>query len=188
MTKRGLVVLATALSVLLTACGGQDSGSAPPAPPFNQADVDYAVDMSMHHSQGVSMAELAATQARSPKVKALATRIRQAQGKEVDRIAGWLNDWQAKGATMPPHGHSDDAPDVPGMMNPDEIAKLERASGRAFDRLFLSMMIRHHQGAIQLAEHETKSGASAEAKDVAQNLITTQSAEMREMKQLLAEV
>jgi uncharacterized protein (DUF305 family) len=89
---------------------------------------------------------------------------------------------------MPPHGHSDEAPDVPGMMTDEEMAKLERATGREFDRLFLSMMIRHHQGAVQLAQHETRSGASAEAKRVAQNVITTQSAEMREMKQLLTEV
>jgi uncharacterized protein (DUF305 family) len=189
MTKRGFMFCAAAVSVvLLSACGGQDSATTPPRMPFNQADVDYAVDMSMHHSQGVTMADLAATQARSPQVKALAERIRQAQATEVDRIAEWLNDWQSKGATMPPHGHSDEAPDVPGMMSLEEMARLERASGREFDRLFLSMMIRHHQGAIQLAQQETTRGASAEAKRAAQNVSTTQSGEVREMKQLLAQL
>jgi uncharacterized protein (DUF305 family) len=189
MAIRRLILCAAAGSmVLLSACGGQHSATTPPAPPFNQADVDYAVDMSMHHSQGVTMADLAATQARSSKVQALAERIRQAQATEVDRIAEWLNDWQSKGATMPPHGHSDEAPDVSGMMSVEEMAKLERASGREFDRLFLSMMIRHHQGAIQLAQQETTRGASAEAKRVAQNVSATQSGEVREMKQLLAQL
>jgi uncharacterized protein (DUF305 family) len=189
MTKRGLTLYAAAASmILLAACGSQDSATTPPAPSFNQADVDYAVDMSMHHSQGITMADLAATQAGSSKVKSLAARIREAQAREVDRIAGWLNDWQSQGATMPPHGHSDEAPDVPGMMSVEEMAKLERVSGREFDRLFLSMMIRHHQGAIQLAQQQTARGASVEAKRVAQNVKTTQSGEIREMKQLLTEM
>jgi uncharacterized protein (DUF305 family) len=189
MTIRGLTLCAAAVSmIMLSACGGQDSATTPPAPPFNQADVDYAVDMSMHHSQGVTMAEFAATRASSSKVKALAERIRQAQATEVDRIAEWLTDWQSRGATMPPHGHTDEAPDVPGMMSLEEMAELEHAHGREFDRLFLSMMIRHHQGAIQLAQQETTRGASAEAKRVAQNVSTTQSSEIREMKQLLAQL
>jgi uncharacterized protein (DUF305 family) len=189
MTIRGLTLWAAAVSVMvLSACGGQDSATTPPAPPFNQADVDYAVDMSMHHSQGVTMADLAATQAGSSRVKVLAERIRQAQATEVDRIAGWLNDWQSKGATMPPHGHSDEAPDVPGMMSDEEMAKLERAIGREFDRLFLSMMIRHHEGAIQLVQQEAAQGASAEAKRVARNVSTAQSREILEMKQLLAQL
>jgi uncharacterized protein (DUF305 family) len=188
MTIRGLSLCAAAVSMIMLSACGQDSATTPPAPPFNQADVDYAVDMSMHHSQGVTMTELAATQAPSSKVKALAGRIRQVQAKEVDRIAEWLNDWQSRGATMPPHGHSDEAPDVPGMMSLEEMEKLERATGRDFDRLFLSMMIRHHQGAIQLAQQETTRGASAEAKRVAQNVSTAQSGEVREMKQLLAQL
>jgi len=144
--------------------------------------------MSAHHSQGITMAEFADTQARSPRVKALAARIREAQAREVDRIAAWLMDWGAKGATMPPHGHADEAPEGPGMMSLEEMDKLGRASQREFDRLFLSMMIRHHEGAVQLAREEAARGASAEARRVAQNIGTTQTGEIREMKQLLTQV
>jgi len=190
MIRNALTLCAAALSAMvLAACGdGQDSGTTQPAPAFNQADVDYAVAMSMHHSQAIAMAGLAAGQARSPKIKALAGRIHEAQAQEVDRIAVWLQDWGSKGATLPPHGSNEEEPHGPGMMSLEEMDRLERASGRQFDRMFLSMMIRHHEGAIELGQEERARGKSAEAKRVAEQVNTTQSAEIREMKQLLAEV
>jgi uncharacterized protein (DUF305 family) len=89
---------------------------------------------------------------------------------------------------MPPHGSNEEEPHGPGMMSLEEMDRLERASGRQFDRMFLSMMIRHHEGAIELGQEERARGKSAEAKRVAEQVNTTQSAEIREMKQLLAEV
>ncbi len=189
MIRRARTLCAAALSAMvLAACGGQDSGTTQPAPTFNQADVDYAVAMSMHHSQAVDMAGLADTQARSPKIKALAGRIHETQATEVDRIAVWLQDWGSKGATMPPHGSDDEEVHGPGMLSLEEMDKLERASGRQFDRMFLTMMIRHHEGGIQLAQGESTRGRSAEARQVAEDIKTTQAAEITQMKQLLAEV
>jgi len=186
MIKRVLTLCSAVVSLMvLAACGGQDTG-AQKAPAFNQADVDFAAAMSPHHSQAITMAELAATQTRSPKVKALAARIREDQAREVDRIAAWLQDWGSNGATMPPHGLSEEA-HGPGMMTAEEMDQLERASGREFDRMFLSLMIRHHEGAIQLANEEVARGMSVAARRAAEDIKTTQSAEITEMKELLAE-
>jgi uncharacterized protein (DUF305 family) len=189
MIKRtGLLSSIGCLLVFLSACGGGGDSGTQPAPVFNQADVEYAVAMSTHHSQAVTMAEFAETQARSPKVKALARRIRETQAKEVDRIAGWLNDWGSKGATMPPHGSDSEGAHGPGMATAEEMDRLKRASGREFDRRFLSMMIRHHQGAIQLAQAESTHGQSSQAKRSAEEIKTSQPAEIVQMKQLLAQV
>jgi uncharacterized protein (DUF305 family) len=186
--RAGLLCSIGCLVVFLSACGGGSDSGTQPTPAFDQADVEYAVAMSTHHSQAVTMAELAETQARSPKVKALAGRIRAAQAKEVDRIAGWLNDWGSKGATMPPHGSGDAEVHGPGMATVEELDRLKRATGREFDRRFLSMMIRHHEGAIQLAQAESARGQSSEAKRSAEEIKTMQPAEIAQMKQLLAQV
>jgi uncharacterized protein (DUF305 family) len=183
MIKRLVTLCATVLSLMaLPACGGS---GAQDAPAFNQADVDFAAAMSPHHSQAITMAELAATHAQSPNVKALAARIREAQSREVDRIAAWLQDWGSRGATMPPHGIGHEA-HGPGMLTDAEMDQLGRASGREFDRLFLTLMIRHHEAAIQMATEEIARGKSAEAQRAAENIKSTQSAEITEMKQLLA--
>jgi uncharacterized protein (DUF305 family) len=179
MIKRGgLVWSIGCLLVFLSACGGGSDSGTELTRAFNQADVEYAVAMSAHHSQAVIMAEFADTQARSPKINALARRLREAQAKEVDRIAGRLNDWGSKGAPMPPHGSGGEGAHGPGMATAEEMDRLQRARGREFDRRFLSMMIRHHAGAIQLARAETAHGQSSEAKRSAEQIKTTQPTEI----------
>ena len=109
-TRRLALVAATAASaVVLAACGGNDSGShsahrspsksaaspsaSAPASAQNAADVAFAKGMIPHHRQAVEMAGLAATRASSSKVKALATKIKQAQDPEIKTLSGWLTAW-----------------------------------------------------------------------------------------------
>jgi uncharacterized protein (DUF305 family) len=173
-------VLAVALAavVLLAGCGGEgdDSTSAPapagtptatPAESFNDADVRFAQEMIPHHGQALDMARLAAERSANEEVKKLAGRI------EVPQATG---DHAAMGHSMP------------GMMSVEEMAELEQASGRKLDRMFLEMMIRHHQGAIEMAEAEAASGENPQAKDLALQIATAQRAEITQMEELLTAV
>jgi uncharacterized protein (DUF305 family) len=77
---------------------------------------------------------------------------------------------------------------MPGMMTSDDMTKLGQVKGAAFDRLWLQMMIQHHQGAVEMAKTELQQGASNEAKQLAQQIIDTQQKEIATMSQLLGQV
>lgn len=166
-----------------TPSGAQQSAS--PLSEFNQADLDFAASMSQHHNQAVTMAELAEQQAGSAPVKELAGQIKAAQNPEIDRFAEWIRDWGERGGTMPPHGDGEEA-HGPGMMSHDDMAALEKASGARFDKLFLEMMIEHHQGAIEMARTEQRTGANPDAKALAAEIEKDQAAEITRMRNLLA--
>jgi uncharacterized protein (DUF305 family) len=189
------LIAAPVLAATLAACGsadGKDSGgamgghsSAPAAAPagHNAQDVMFAQMMIPHHRQAVDMAELAATRASQPKVKALAKAIQGAQDPEIQKMTGWLHNW---GAEMPAGGgmamgHGGGG----GMMSDAEMNRLEKLSGPAFDAAFLKMMIKHHQGAVAMATTEQRGGAAADAKAMAGSIIGSQSAEIAQMRRLL---
>jgi uncharacterized protein (DUF305 family) len=173
----------------LTACGGGDkaSGSMPghsmttssaPATQHNDQDVMFVQGMIPHHRQAVEMAKLAASRASMPEVKELARAIEGAQNAEIKQMNGWLAAW---GASMP----SGDMRMGDGMMSAKEMKNLEGLSGRPFDKAFLTMMIKHHQGALTMAKAEQANGMSAEAKNLASKILTSQSAEIAKMQSLL---
>ncbi|MCI4063938.1 DUF305 domain-containing protein [Micromonospora sp. R77] len=206
IARRAALAGATTVAALaLAACGGADhstSGSghgmpgmgASATPPtgasasFGAADVMFAQMMIPHHQQAVEMADLAATRAADPEVKKLAGEIRAAQAPEIATMTGWLGTW---GAPVPAasagHGTSMPAMDhgMPGMMSDADMAKLTAASGADFDRQFLTMMIAHHEGAITMAQEETAKGANADAKALAERIVTAQQGEIATMKKIL---
>ena len=154
---------------------------------FNAADVQFATDMIPHHAQALSMVDLTAGKDISPTVAALAERIRMAQTPEIERMASWLDKW---GKPIPRTGrdhagHDMAAMDMPGMASMEDMAALERADGREFERMFLSMMIDHHRGAIDMARTELAEGENAAAKQLAQDIIEAQQQEIRHMEDLL---
>ncbi|GAA1380084.1 DUF305 domain-containing protein [Catellatospora chokoriensis] len=194
--RAALMPAAAAVTALvLTGCGaghaGMDhgSGAAPTATAssaigaFNDADVAFAQGMIPHHQQAVRMAQLAATRAADPEVKALAEQIRAAQDPEIATMTGWLRTWQRPTA-MP--GHETGHQGMPGMMSDAQLATLEAASGRDFDRMFSELMIAHHEGAVTMAQQELANGANPAAKELAQRIVTAQQAEIATMKALLA--
>jgi uncharacterized protein (DUF305 family) len=197
--RAAAVAAAATAAVLLAACGGGDdsssghSGHAPSAPSasaspqegeHNAADVSFAQGMIPHHRQAVEMAGLAATRAGSAEVEALAAEIKKAQDPEIKTLSGWLDSW---GEDVPEEdeggehaGHA-----MSGMMTPEEMAELEKASGEAFDTAFLEMMIKHHEGAVEMARTEQADGSYRPAKDMAGDIVTSQSAEITRMNELL---
>lgn len=195
--KRAYALIATPLlAVALAACGesgdgrdpagatgGQPTGGATSAPAsHNDQDVMFAQMMIPHHRQAIEMSKLAPTRASMPEVKRLAKAIEAAQDPEIQKMTGWLRTWGAQ----PPGDAGMDHGEGHGMMPEADMHKLEGLSGRAFDKAFLKMMIDHHQGAVVMATTEQRAGAFAEAKSMAASIIRSQSAEITQMRQLLA--
>ena len=189
--------IALASTLALAACGtttgmgGASPNAAaasgtPAAGDRNKADTMFATMMIPHHAQAIAMADLALKQATNAKVMALAPKIKGAQGPEIARMSGWLTGW---GAPVPgaAGGHdmsgADTQPD--GMMSAQQMTDLGTAKGSAFDRTWLQMMIKHHQGAVAMARIELAQGANPEAKQLAQAIIDSQSTEIAEMNSIL---
>lgn len=185
--RLALVALALAGALSLAGCGDTSTGSndadRSDAASHNGADVAFATGMIPHHQQALEMAEVAAERATDPKVKDLANRIEKAQDPEIEQMSGWLREW-GQPVPTPGGGHAGHS-GMPGMMSDAEMGSLMKASGADFDRMFLEMMIRHHEGAIEMAKTEQTKGANAGAKRLAGSIATSQSAEIEEMRDLL---
>lgn len=174
-------------SLTLAACGGTDTAtpaadtSASAEAVFNDADVTFAQGMIPHHRQAIDMAALAADRTDNPAILDLATRIQGAQDPEIDMMRGWLQTWghDEMAADMEGMDH-----DMSGMMSDDDMTALEAASGPEFDRLFAEMMIKHHYGAIDMAQTVIDDGADPAVRPLAEAIIAAQSAEITEMQNL----
>lgn len=158
----------------------------------NEADVSFAQGMTVHHQQAVEMAELVATRSQNPQVIDLAARIGAAQGPEIETLNSWLEEWGADvpSAGMGGMGGMDHGGTggMGGMMTPEQMTRLEQASGPAFNRLFLEMMTEHHTGAVEMARTELAEGSDPRATGLAQTIIDTQQAEIDEMAQLITQI
>jgi uncharacterized protein (DUF305 family) len=207
LRKLALPLAALAASLALASCGTSASAvqntngmggsstatatataasGAPAAGDKNEADTLFATMMIPHHAQAIEMADLALSQATDPKVKALAPKIKGAQGPEITRMSGWLTGW---GAPVPStaggsgmSSMSGMGEQTGGMMSAQEMSDLGAATGAAFDRMWLKMMITHHEGAVAMAKDELAQGANPEAKQLAQAIIDSQSTEIAEMR------
>ncbi|MCX4555653.1 DUF305 domain-containing protein [Streptomyces umbrinus] len=201
--RTALSVTAGAAALVLAACGsdsgsgGHDMGSmesdssstataSAKAGDHNDADVDFSKEMIQHHRQAVDMAELAADRASSQEVKDLATKVKGAQDPEIKTMSGWLTSW---GEDVPQEmsgamGH-DMSSAMPGMMSGKDMDKLEKASGAEFDTMFLTMMVEHHEGAVEMAETEKADGKYGPAMKLADAVVTAQTAEIKQMNKML---
>lgn len=163
------------------------------SPQHNAADDAFAQGMITHHTQAISMAGQASSRASSPEVKDLATKISGAQGPEIDEMNSMLAAWgaptEAPNATgMPAMPGMAPGSSMPGMMSDAEMSQLSTLSGPAFDKSFLSMMIQHHSGAIQMAQTEQAQGENPQAKDLAGRIIADQQEEIAQMQAMLGRV
>ncbi|MEO7980078.1 MAG: DUF305 domain-containing protein [Sporichthyaceae bacterium] len=168
----------------------------PASGPHNDADVAFATGMIPHHGQAIFMAELAETRAQDPAVKELAAAIKAAQAPEIAQMSGWLVGWGAEVpdadsmATGMDHDMGsmggDDSTGLGGMMSADDMTTLENAAGTGFDRMWLTGMVAHHEGAVDMAKAELTKGASPDATSLARAIISAQQAEIRTMTELLA--
>lgn len=171
-----------------SSAGAPTKMGTPAAGPHNTQDVSFATDMIPHHMQAVTMAEMALTKASTPEVKRLATAIKSAQAPEIAAMSGWLAGWHQPIPSGSDPMHHTGGMAMPGMMSSADMAALNKATGTAFDKLWLTRMIGHHQGAVTMARTELAKGRNGDAKTLAQSIITSQSNEITQMTRLLPAV
>lgn len=142
-------------------------------------DVMFADTMTRHHRDGIKMAEMAVAKAENPELRSMARTMIDDQQREIADLQRLRGD-----APMTPMG---EMMKMEGMMPESEMqqdmARLEAATGRAFDVAFTEVMPKHHAGAIKMAKHELAMGTNADIKAIAQTIADKQS---REREQLLA--
>lgn len=139
----------------------------------------FAEMMIPHHQQAVDMSDLALKKSTNPGVLDLAKRIKDSQSAEIIQMQSWLGSSESKSMMSDHSGHS-----MGGMLTEEEFSKLESSSGVTFDTLFLEGMIVHHEGAIDMSRM-IKDTTNQEINLFGINVIEVQSAEIREMKELL---
>ena len=135
----------------------------------------FAQMMIPHHEQAVTMSELALENTTNPDVMALATAIRDAQGPEIKQMQGWL------AGKSESHMHD---MEMGGMLTEAELEKLASLKDAAFDQMFLTSMIAHHEGALDMV-YMIKDSDKPEVKKLYENILSSQSAEIEAMKALL---
>jgi uncharacterized protein (DUF305 family) len=142
-----------------------DELEAPAPTPHTPADVDFMQGMIHHHAQALVMTRLARERATKRDVALLAKRIDVSQAGELELMEGWLaaRDEEVPDAEDHAREHGPHGRLMPGMVGERELARLAAADGRAFDRLFVDYMIRHHQGALTMVgDLRASEGAGAE--------------------------
>jgi uncharacterized protein (DUF305 family) len=166
-----------------------------------EADTSFMQGMIMHHSQAVEMTDLMPARTRNKELLALGKRISISQTDEIKSMKQWLQD-RGKPLEMPmDHSHMDHSAMkgmnmgsmhmMPGMLTPEQMKALAKASGKNFDRLFLTGMIQHHTGALIMVEdlfNTPGAGQDNVLFDFATDVDNTQRAEIEIMKRMLKEI
>jgi uncharacterized protein (DUF305 family) len=162
--------------------------------PYTAADVSFMSGMIAHHAQAVLMAGWAPTHGASPGLRTLSERIDVAQRDEIALMQRWLEE-RHEPVPDPDPSHDPTMSGsvhpmlMPGMLTPEELAQLDRARGPEFDRLFLTFMIRHHQGAITMVEQLFSTQGAVQDESifrVAADVQADQAAEIDRMSRMLA--
>lgn len=186
-----------AATVLVLAGCGSDDTKVSSSEVFNDADVSFATDMIPHHAQALVMVDMTRGRDLDPEFETLTGQISDAQGPEIETMTQWLRDWdQPIPETSRDHvnaeGHSDmdgmsgmNTDDMPGMMSDDELDELDASNGSTFETMWLTMMIQHHEGAIEMANTEIADGKYAGSISLAGDIVTAQEAEITQMETML---
>ncbi|MFC7625234.1 DUF305 domain-containing protein [Microlunatus sp. GCM10028923] len=201
LRRIGLTAAAGMILIVGAACSDSSSGTDPMAghsmpptqasgsptasaeKPANRDDVAFAAMMIPHHEQAVWMSDtLLAKKGLDPEVQTLAEQIRAAQQPEIDTMKRWLEEW----GTPPDHSQMDHGDDNGGMMTPEEMRELrDETDAEQAQQQFLEAMIKHHQGAVTMAQAEVEKGKNAEAIAMAKTIIATQQEEITTMEGIL---
>ncbi|MFI1932126.1 DUF305 domain-containing protein [Streptomyces sp. NPDC020330] len=146
----------------------------------NSADFRYTRMMIEHHGQALVMTGLVPERASADTVKRLADRISAGQKPEIGAMEGWL---KRNGGDRRTEHH--DHATMPGMATDAQLEKLRAAKGKAFDKLFLELMITHHQGAITMATEALTEGNDVIVEEMASDVVAQQTVEINRMRGLM---
>jgi uncharacterized protein (DUF305 family) len=199
----GLIILVAGAPLAARASGTPQAGQATePAArpdlvrqPYSTADVDFMSGMIPHHAQAVLIAGWAGSHGARPEVRILCERMVVSQRDEIELMRNWLRD---RGQTVPAANASHHRMKMngvehdmlmPGMLSPAELAQLDKARNAEWDRLFLTFMIRHHEGALKMVDDLFNSYGALQDDDMykfASDLYADQTTEIDRMQKLLA--
>ena len=155
---------------------------------WNKADQKFVQEMIPHHEQAVVMSEMVTNVEISTQTAALASEIMGAQASEIELMQGFLNEWGVESdPNSDPHaGHKMSGDESHGMMTDEELAELKNLSGAEFEKMWLTMMLAHHQGAVKMAETVIADGKDSRVKTLAETIINAQQEEIAQINTLLA--
>jgi uncharacterized protein (DUF305 family) len=164
-------------------------------PGDTSVEAGFARDMSSHHAQAVEMGMLAHERSSNAQVRLMGADIALTQQAQIGTMQSWLRDWglsptgsQPRMAWMPDGAASVQNGLMPGMATEDEMASLRSATGPAFDRLFLQMMVRHHLGGIHMAEAADELADDGDVRWLAETMVSGQQREITDLQNLLKTV
>ncbi|MDU0478944.1 DUF305 domain-containing protein [Staphylococcus chromogenes] len=164
-------------ALALAGCGSQTEKN----PAGNEVDLHFLGMMTPHHQQAVDMSDIVLSKPGiSPETRDIAQRIKTGQEKEIVYMKGLANEWGAQ-KTMEHHSSHI----ANGMITPQQMKQLESLEGAGAEETFLKLMHSHHDGAVAMTQDEVDNGRYQPLRDAAQTMINVQTAEMKEMEQLL---
>jgi uncharacterized protein (DUF305 family) len=199
-----VLLVGAAAGMLITTVGG---GGEESVPGTDSVDVGFAQDMRFHHLQAVTMAGLERDRTSDPILRGLAFDIESTQLAQASEMAGWLTVWEQPDLPAPgaghmkwmseggthPHSNGDGGTTtgtvqrMPGMATTEELNKLRKLSGTELDVYFLQLMLRHHEGGVEMAEYAAEHASKGYVRNLADKIVKSQSAETSMMKELLGE-
>ncbi len=173
----------------------------------NEADVVFVKSMIVHHAQALAMVDLAEDGLEDELVAGLADRIRAAQGPELATLVAWLAEHEE---LVPPeaadagvdveglggelgargrdggheHGGAEGADGMAGMATPEQLQRLDDATGQEADLLFLELMTAHHEGALEMITTHGTHGIDVRAREMSDEMFVEQTAEIGRMAEL----
>ena len=157
-------------ALLLTGCAASTQSNSE----YSSDDIAFAEMMIPHHEQAIEMSEIAFLNTTNPDVLKLAQEIKDAQSPEIELMMSWT------GVKTSTHaGHMMD-----GMLSQSELSDLRKEKDKEFDRLFLEGMIKHHEGAIEMAQ-DVAASKNKDVADLSAAIISAQELEIAKMKELL---
>jgi uncharacterized protein (DUF305 family) len=193
------LLLTFGIATVSPIAAGQQNRDPAPRPdlvrqPYSDADVDFMAGMIPHHAQAVLIAGWAGSHGARADVRVLCERIVVGQRDEIETMRNWLRD---RGQVVPDANATHHRMKMsgvehdmlmPGMLTPEELARLDKARGPEWDRLFLEAMIRHHQGALKMVDDLFGAHGALQDEDVfkfVSDLYADQTIEIERMQKML---
>ena len=195
MRRITALTAAAALATLVAGCGGDPAAPVAPAAraaavegegdaKHNADDVMFLQMMVTHHGQGSRMAALAADRGRREKLTLLAGAIATTQKDEAAAMRTWLKGWDERTSASGDHSAHAAHGGLPAT-GPDQIEALERSKGVVFETSFLNLMIAHQHSAVEMADQELENGVNPAARELAERIVKSRTAEIELMLSLL---
>lgn len=175
-----LILLLLSLGVIMAPSTAAASSHAKSMQNLGMNEVMFAQTMIPHHKQAISISEIALKKSQNQGILKLSRQIKSAQSSEISQMTYWL---KATSSSMT----MDHDMKMSGMLSIKELASLKSLTGKEFDRTFLQLMIKHHQGAIEMLNLISDS-KNAEARALAKAIKSAQSKEITSMQQLLKKI